>query len=241
LIKYIRFNQQFDAEKLKLEVAQLETSLWKDHYNRNTYEGSWSTLQLRSLNGQSDNNTAIRVGALQAENSFQDTLLMAQCPYIKEVIDFFQIEKTAVRLMKLDAGASIKPHCDHDLYFEEGEVRLHIPVMTNPQLSFYLEAERLVMAEGACWYLNLSRQHSVTNDGATHRVHLVIDGLVNDWLKAYFHDPQHDKVLMAEPPPDEHYSREDKQKIIDQLRLMQTAVADKLADDMQASLPGRNS
>lgn len=90
-------------------------------------------MQLRSVNGLADNNTAIQSGALQGGHAFKDTPLLTQCAYIKEVIDFFKMEKTTVRLMKLDAGAVIKPHNDHDLNFEEGEVRLHIPVHTNAE------------------------------------------------------------------------------------------------------------
>ncbi|MGY3090576.1 hypothetical protein ACVWYF_003631 [Hymenobacter sp. UYAg731] len=239
MIKYIRFNQQFDAEQLKREVAQVETALWQDHYNRSNYEGGWSTIQLRSLHGQVANNTAVHAGGLPAGNAFRDTPLLTQCPYIKGVIDFFQIEKTSIRLMKLDAGAIIKPHSDHNLNFEEGEVRIHVPVITNPQLKFYLEEERLVMEEGSCWYLNLSRQHQVINDGPTARVHLVIDGIVNDWLKAYFHSFPHGQVAMALPQTDPAYSRDDQLRIIEQLRLLKTTVADKLANEMQAALPPR--
>jgi hypothetical protein len=43
MVKYIRLNQQFDAERLQREVAQLETAFWQDHYNRRNYEGSWSS------------------------------------------------------------------------------------------------------------------------------------------------------------------------------------------------------
>ncbi len=236
MIKYIRFDQQFDAARLQQEVARLETAEWHAHFNRRDYEGDWTTLQLRSLHGRLENNAAVQVGTMRGDNAFRDTELLAQCPYHQEVIDFFQIEKTSVRLMKLDAGAIIRPHHDHNLNYEEGEVRLHIPVMTNPQLEFYLEAERLPMAEGSCWYLNLSLEHQVINAGPTPRVHLVIDGLVNDWLRAYFDETQHQQVTMAAPQPPPP-SREDQLLIIAQLRLMQTATAEKLADEMQAALP----
>lgn len=240
MIKYIRFTDKFDAEKMKQELSRLETGLWKDHYNRSNYEGSWSTIQLRSVNGRTDNNTAIHPGALQGEHIFRDTALMDQCPYFRQVTDFFKMEKTAVRLMKLDAGAVIKPHNDHDLNFEEGEVRIHIPVVTNPQLKFYLEEERLIMEEGSCWYLNLSLQHSVNNEGDIHRVHLVIDGIVNGWLKEYFYEAGHQRIEM-EDRSSVDYSREDKIKIIAQLRSMGTETGNKLADEMEAGLQQLNS
>ena len=235
MIKHIRFQQQFDAARLQQEVARLETVVWSEHYNRRDYEGNWSTLQLRSLHGRLENNAAVPVGTMPGDNAFRDTELLAQCPYHREVIDFFRMEKTSVRLMKLDAGAVIKPHHDHDLNYEQGEVRLHIPVTTTPQLEFYLEDERLRMAEGSCWYLNLSLEHQVINAGPTARVHLVIDGLVNDWLRAYFHAPQHHLVTMTAPQPPPP-SREEQLRIIAQLRLHHTTTADKLADDLQAAL-----
>jgi Aspartyl/Asparaginyl beta-hydroxylase len=236
LIKYIHFNQQFNVQLLQQEVAALETALWKEHYNRSNYEGSWTTIQLRAINGDAGNNTAIQPAALGGALAFKDTALLQQCPYINEVIAFFKIEKTAVRLMKLDAGAVIKPHRDHDLNFEQGEVRLHIPVSTNAQVTFLLEEEALPLTEGSCWYLNLSLTHSVRNESDSNRVHLVIDGLVNDWLKDFFSLPAHQRVDCKEGEAGEQHSPEDKQKIIAALRLMQTPLADQLANDMEAGL-----
>ena len=39
------------------------------------------------------------------------------------------------------------------------------------------------MREGECWYLRLSEPHRVINDGDTDRVHLVIDAIVDDWMR----------------------------------------------------------
>ena len=221
---------------MQQEVVRLEEGLWKDHYNRSNYEGSWSTLQLRSIDGQFENNLAKHPGAV---NTFKDTVLMSHCPYIKTVTDFFKIEKTAIRLMKLDAAAVIKPHSDPDLNYEEGEVRIHIPVITNPQVFFYIEDERLLMEEGSCWYMNVSLKHKVSNQGTTDRIHLVIDGFVNEWLTQYFNQPEHYKVEIKSPAA-QKYSREDALKIIEQLRLMNTETGHKLADEMEASLRPSN-
>jgi hypothetical protein len=221
---------------MQKEVAGLERSLWSEHYNRSNYEGSWTTLQLRSVNGEAGNNTAIHATSLAPGVSFKDTALLALCPYIKEVINFFKMEKTAVRLMKLDAGAVIKPHRDHDLNFEQGEVRLHIPVSTNAKVKFFLEEEQLPMQEGSCWYLNLSLTHSVLNESDSHRVHLVIDGIVNEWLKDFFSSKEHDTVTINESEIQQQYNPEDKRQIILALRELQTEVGNQLADDREATL-----
>ena len=236
LIKYIQLDEMFDVALLKKEVELLNASHWKAHYNKNNYEGDWSTIQLRSINGSVDNNTAIQPGALQNGSVFKDTMLMELCPYIKQLTGQFKMEKTAVRLMKLNAGAVIKPHKDDALHFEEGEVRIHIPVTTSPEVYFFLEEERIVMEEGTCWYLNLSLEHSVRNNGKSDRVHLVIDGVVNDWLRELFNQPHKKKASLADDALTPGYSPEDKWKIIAQLRSMGTETGHKLADDMEASL-----
>src|SRR5687768_18563646 len=107
------------------------------------------------------------------------------------------MEKLSVRLMKLDAGAVIREHSDHDLSFEEGEVRFHIPVITNPGVAFFIEDEQLFMQEGTCWYLNLSLKHRVNNFGTHDRVHLVVDGKVNDWVRDLFNSNAYLEKAMA--------------------------------------------
>jgi mannose-6-phosphate isomerase-like protein (cupin superfamily) len=98
------------------------------------------------------------------------------------VLATFKTPLHAVRLMRLTAGSAIKEHSDHDLSFEDGTVRFHIPVVTNPYVEFYLNGERVVLEAGSCWYLRLADPHRVVNGGSTDRVHMVIDAEANDWV-----------------------------------------------------------
>jgi hypothetical protein len=50
-------------------------------------------------------------------------------------------------------------------------------------VEFVLNQVRVIMNEGECWYLNLNEPHHVTNRGAADRIHLVVDCVVNDWLR----------------------------------------------------------
>jgi hypothetical protein len=87
--------------------------------------------------------------------------------------------------LKLTAGSRIREHRDYDLGFAEGQMRLHIPVTTNPDVQFFLDAHRVELQEGECWYLDLSLPHWVENRGATDRIHLVIDCELNEWLRGF--------------------------------------------------------
>lgn len=101
---------------------------------------------------------------------------------MRTVLDAFNCELRSVRLMRLTPGSSIKEHNDHDLDAEHGMARLHVPITTNPGVTFRLNGSEVAMAPGEVWYLRLSDPHSVTNLGGTDRIHLVIDAVVNDWL-----------------------------------------------------------
>jgi aspartyl/asparaginyl beta-hydroxylase (cupin superfamily) len=87
-----------------------------------------------------------------------------------------------VRLLKLEVGSLIKEHRDYDLGFEKEQLRLHVPVTTNPDVDFFLDGHRLNLSEGECWYLDLSLPHWVENRGSSDRIHLVIDCELNEWL-----------------------------------------------------------
>jgi hypothetical protein len=232
LIKYLQLNQQFDVLKMQQEVSLLENGLWKAHYNTAHYEGGWTILPLRSINGNIDNTISIHSTAAGIMPAYKDTALLQQCNYIRSVLEFFECEKTSVRLMKLHAGAVIKEHSDIDLRYEEGEVRFHIPVITHPAVSFYLDNERIVMQEGECWYMNLTLKHRIQNDINIDRIHLVIDCKVNDWISEQFALNTVLKKEMNEPLAAKH-SQEEKIKIIAQLRLLNTATANELADKME--------
>jgi len=123
-----------------------------------------------------------RIAAPPNAVRWEDTELLAACPYFREVLAAFPCPLQAARLMRLAPGSVIKEHRDHDLAAEWGVARLHIPIATNDRVDFRVNGTRVDMAPGSTWYLRLADPHSVTNHGDTARVHLVIDAEVDDWL-----------------------------------------------------------
>ena len=78
--------------------------------------------------------------------------------------------------------------------------------------------------------MNFNLPHSVNNKSKTARIHLVIDAVVNDWVRELFVQPAINKKEMEEPG----YDHKTKQLIIAQLRAMNTEGAARLADEMEA-------
>jgi hypothetical protein len=182
MVDLLKLPFQFDPSRLKADLRALTPEDWVLHFNKPYYEGEWSGVAMRSVNGEDG-----RLYPDPTERAkYADTPTLMRCPYIQEVLATFQCDLKAVRLLKLRAGSSIREHRDYNLGYEDGEVRFHVPVLTNPDVEFYLNQQWVVMNEGECWYLNFNLPHRVVNRSAADRIHLVIDCVVNDWMRAFF-------------------------------------------------------
>ncbi|WP_428225136.1 aspartyl/asparaginyl beta-hydroxylase domain-containing protein [Flavobacterium sp.] len=226
LVRYIKFPFQFNVSLLEKEVLNILSTHWINHYNTNDYEGRWTSVSLMSEGGKTDN-----IYALPTHNdAVMPTEILDHCDYIKEILDTLQFQKTAVRLLNLARGARIKPHKDYCLGYEDGCFRIHIPILTNPQVEFLLDNHLLEMKAGECWYINANFTHSVVNNGENDRIHLVIDGIRNEWTDALFfkHAPE-EQLIKKE---NTFKNSEEKEKIIEELRKMNTPIADKLIADL---------
>jgi Aspartyl/Asparaginyl beta-hydroxylase len=182
----LRLPFSFDPVGLARDLANLSAAAWVSHYVKANYDGDWSVIPLRAPAGE--HHPLRMIYADPACRTFEDTPLLDACPYFREVIAAFQAPMRTVRLMRLTAGSVIKEHEDVDLSFEDGMVRLHIPVVTNDAVDFRLNGTRVSLEAGSCWYLRLSDPHSVANRGTEDRVHLVVDALVNDWVGRVFEE-----------------------------------------------------
>src|SRR5690348_3878731 len=175
----LKLSFQFDPRPLQSELSQFTAPDFVPHFNTQYYEGAWSVIPLRSVGG-----AARQIYPDPTKHdSFADTPHLARCPYVREVLGRFQCAQLAVRFLRLAPGSIIKEHKDFKLGFEDGEVRFHIPVITNPSVEFVLNGSRVIMNEGECWYLDLNLPHRVANRGTTDRIHLVVDCILNDWLR----------------------------------------------------------
>lgn len=177
----LRFPFHFDSGRLQSDLALIDPEEWVPHFNQSYYEGDWSAVPLRAVGGCS-----AQIYPNPTARNFAPTAILKRCPHFQEALTRFECELLSVRLLRLQAGSRIREHTDLNMGFEDGEIRLHIPVLTNPAVEFYLNRRRMVLDAGECWYVNTSLPHKVVNRGATDRIHLVIDCVVNDWVKSFF-------------------------------------------------------
>ncbi len=221
MIRYAKLPLAFDLQAVQDELVAAGTE-WQPHINIAHYTGSWVVLPLRSPGGDHTNPVPELMG-IWVDTS--DTLYMDKFPSVKALTCLFQCPVMSVRFLNLKAGAIIKQHTDAQLAFENGEARLHFPVITNPEVEFYCENERIFLNEGECWYLNANLPHRVSNMGSSDRIHLVIDCKVNDWLKTLI--TSSDNISYKKEVVDDNLLN-----MIKHLRWQNTVQSNKMADEL---------
>lgn len=181
MVSHLRLPFAFDPVLLQRDLATIRNGEWTRHFNTQYYEGDWSGIALRSTAG-----ARVPLYPDPTSDVYVDLPVLAECPYFREVLETFRCPVQVARLLRLKPGTIIREHRDYRLGYEDGEIRVHVPVETNPEVEFVLDGERLTMREGEAWYLNVNLPHRVHNGGRADRVHLVVDCTVNDWVRRMF-------------------------------------------------------
>ncbi|WP_230970520.1 aspartyl/asparaginyl beta-hydroxylase domain-containing protein [Nitrogeniibacter aestuarii] len=180
----MRLPVHIDGPALAADLVRLADHGWTPHFNTGLYSGHWSVLPLRASEDAA--HEVERAHNAPTSTRFIDLPVLEACPGMRAFLASLACEVRAARLLRLGAGAQIAPHRDHALGLAYGEVRLHVPVQTQPEVDFRVEGARVVMAVGELWYIDASREHQVSNPGDQDRIHLVVDCIVNDWLVERF-------------------------------------------------------
>jgi hypothetical protein len=174
-MRALKLPLQFDTERLLRDLENVAAgSAWQAHH-RPDHSTDWHAIALRSINGDPNNTKYHKDPAV-----FRDTPTYSRCSYIPEIIKTLACPMRRIRFLRLLPGARIKRHMDGTETLLHGEARLHIPIITDPGVQFFIGGERVVMKPGELWYLNAIHRHWLYNPTQTSRVHLVLDCVVND-------------------------------------------------------------
>lgn len=180
MLSCLKLPLTFDPRGLEADLNQIESDEWVRHFNDRYYEGEWSGVALRAVEGASRQLYADP----GKDETFIDTPVLGRCPSLQRALAALKCPVKSARLLKLGAGARIIEHRDYNLSLDDRELRLHVAITTGPLVDFYLNGERVVMDPGECWYINANLPHKVENRSDADRVHLVIDCKVDDWLRS---------------------------------------------------------
>lgn len=159
---FIRLPFEFDSERLAEEVTALPHDAWMTHPSG--MKGNSAVALISHDAGDNDDFD----GAMSVTRHLQ------RCPYVKQVMACFGEVLARSRLMRLAPSCEVSTHVDFNYHWYT-RVRIHVPIVTDPNVIFYCADENLHMRPGECWIFNSWRRHRVVNGGKHDRVHLVID------------------------------------------------------------------
>lgn len=179
----LRLPIRFSADRLAAEVRGLPPSAWQPHPQG--FAGN-DAVPLVSAGGAL--NDTLRGAMAPTEH-------LPRCPYIMHIMAEIGGVWGRSRLMGLAPGAEVPGHVDTHYYWRT-HIRIHIPVITNPGVTFTCGGESVHMAAGECWVFDSFQAHNVQNGGAEHRVHLVLDTVGGDRLWELI-----DRAAGGEQPP----------------------------------------
>lgn len=164
-----------DLPLLLQALAQVQVDAWTAHFNTGYYQGDWSGVTLIS-----PANTLVELGP--GDGALVARALWVQDSRWSQALRRLDLDIRSARLLRLGPGGRIHEHCDYDLGGPQADRRLHIPLLSPAEVDFMLREQRVPMAAGELWYLDLSQPHSVYNWDSSERVHLVLDCRPGLWL-----------------------------------------------------------
>src|SRR5664279_401419 len=176
----VRLPRTYDAGRLQQDLQVLrdvQSAPQPGPY----HTGEWTGIALHSMGGK-DSVFPSAAGM----DRYQETENLRRAPYFKYVLDDLKCPKEVVRILFLPPGGHIKDHFDFHTSFQFGLLRLHIPIVTHPDVIFIIDGQQVVMNPGELWYGDFSKVHSVKNNSQIVRVHMVIDVQINDFVLSLF-------------------------------------------------------
>lgn len=153
---------RFCGDTLARQVSELPSNAWVEHPQK--FDGNIA-VPLVSPGGALTDSAYGQMGPTQ---------WLSRSPYIIEIMQALESTWGRSRLMGLQPGAVVPEHVDVHYYWRT-HLRLHIPIITNPDVAFTCAGETIHMQAGECWLLDSFYLHSVANRGTETRIHLVLD------------------------------------------------------------------
>jgi len=160
--EFARLPFRFDVDRLAEEVLAFDASDWMPHPQG--YRGN-SSIPLISLNGEMNDSF---------NGPMKTTEHLDRSPYIQQILASFDEVFSRSRLMALGPKCAVPEHRDIN-YHWYNRVRIHLPVITNPDVLFYCGDMHVHMRPGETWIFDSWKPHRVENGSDENRIHLVID------------------------------------------------------------------
>lgn len=182
----IRLSPRYDVQRLRSDLRGILAACSPTELEHGYHDGSWAGIALVAAGGRADPNS---FAFNTSDAAPGPTEVLARAPYLGEVLASIDAPKSTVRILRLSRGSRIHPHRDPPANFQTGLLRLHLPIVTHPDVTMILAGRPAHWGEGELWWGDFSRVHSVENNSPIDRMHLVMDCAITEALLSLFPEP----------------------------------------------------
>ncbi len=167
---------------LPLRIAlQMQPELWNTQNERKEFEGSSHkcTSDIWVRYNDLKNLDPANYNTYNLEHDAVWHPAYAKLPQLRPIIFGLMERCEAVRLggvmiTKIPAGGHVLPHTDRGWHPDYYNMKVYVPIQSNPQCINRVEDERVSMAAGEAWFFDNTKEHEVINEGADDRMTLIV-------------------------------------------------------------------
>lgn len=172
---FLRLNEHFDVAAIRSRIEQLPAGKWLESERERLFDVHRDTQALLMVHFEDYQYEKPEYRELYAEMRHELE------PVIEYIANYYKNNGFVVRLIlaKLVAGGKIPRHTDAGFSLLNSH-RIHLPIITNEDVVFFVGGEELNMRAGELWEINNGTVHGVENRGAEDRIHLIVDWMPNE-------------------------------------------------------------
>jgi Flp pilus assembly protein TadD len=171
---YLQLGEGFDVRSIRDSLGRTSTDCWGESDREHRFEVHRKTNALILIGFEDDRHS---------QRQFHTDWPVWK-PLLKPILDYIQAYyrdngfPARILFAKLLAHSNIPVHTDSG-YSLLNCHRLHIPIVSNDRVAFYVGGEEKYMRSGEIWEINNGLDHSVENQG-DDRIHLIVDWMPNN-------------------------------------------------------------
>jgi hypothetical protein len=154
---------KFDTTRLEQEVSQFVESDWIP----DSAGSKEKTIILVSVGGTFNHDFAI-------SGPVKPTPWLERCPYLKQVLESMGCPISRSRLLRLPGGSQTASPVNYNYHWYRRQP-VYIPVVTDPDVKFYIDNKGVHIPAGGAWNCCNSQHFRLVNDSARDSIHLVVE------------------------------------------------------------------
>lgn len=153
-----------DQARLLAEISTFSDTDWMSHAQE---AAGNSSLPLISVGGTRNIDYAI-------SGPMQQTLLLAKCPYLIQVLQAFESPLSRCRLLCLASNTGTPAQLDHSYHAFRRHI-FYVPIITHPNNKLFYHDKEINMVAGEVWTFDQTQHHKMVNPSNINCIYLVVE------------------------------------------------------------------